>query len=230
VKERSRIRLKATPAQIGRVLRAGLPFTDSIFDDHLPDQLRRVSHQFSTPINVVLRICEWLTETGTHNVLDIGSGAGKFCVAAALATDCEFVGLEQRPWLVTAARRLAKRFQVHRRVEFVEGVLREEGHDGFDGYYLFNPFGENILGREAWLDDSVELSERRWDRDVSLAEGLIERLPLGTRVITYNGFGGRIPDCYSEIRVDRTTPSLLRMWERMRAKGSGRYRLDATRD
>ena len=42
-----------------------------------------------------------------QSVVDIGSGAGKFCVAAALGSGCRFTGLEQRPRLVAAARTLA---------------------------------------------------------------------------------------------------------------------------
>jgi len=43
---------------------------------------------------------------GIRAVVDIGAGAGKFCVAGALFGKCRFIGLEQYSSLVTSARAL----------------------------------------------------------------------------------------------------------------------------
>jgi hypothetical protein len=37
-------------------------------------------------------------------MLDIGAGAGKFCVAASLLTDCVYFGIAHRPRLVAVAQ------------------------------------------------------------------------------------------------------------------------------
>lgn len=204
----------ATPAQLAALIRAGGQPPDDAFDRYLPARLRQVSGRFWTPLVVAARAAAWLAELGAATIVDIGSGAGKFCVAAALGSPCRFVGLEQRPRLVAAARRLARMFGVEDRVQFIAGVLDPGTAPAGDAYYLFNPFGENRFGPEGHLDEDVELGEERYLRDIAAVELLLERAPVGTCVVTYNGFGGRMPFGYDQIRVDRTLPNMLRMWRR----------------
>src|SRR5688572_31833715 len=87
---------------VARALRAGRCPMDCAFDRFLPADLRRVSDEHWTPLVAALRAAQWLDEAGVRTVVDIGSGAGKFCVAAALAGHCRFKGLEHRRRLVRA--------------------------------------------------------------------------------------------------------------------------------
>jgi predicted RNA methylase len=206
--------LRLTPAQIAEALRAGRCPLDRAFDQFLPDELEVVSSQYWTPLAVTLRATRWLDELGIRTVVDLGSGCGKFCVAAALAGQRSFVGLEQRPGLVDAARRLAEVFEVQDRVRFEQGVVGHAEIPRADAYYLFNPFGENIFGSDSHIAEDVELSEERYNRDVAFVEELLRDAPAGTYVLTYNGFGGRVPPEYREVRVDRDLPSVLRMWRK----------------
>ena len=146
--------------------------------------------------------------------MDLGSGAGKFCVAAALASRCSFVGVEQRPRFVEAAQALAQLFGVENRVRFVQGVLSLSAIPVADAYYLFNPFGENLFGPDEHLGDDVELSPERYQRDIALMVKFFATAPSGTVVIKYNGFGGRMPASYEEVFVDREMPNVLRMWRK----------------
>ncbi len=170
---------------------------------------------FWTPLVVAARAAAWFTELGVASVVDIGSGAGKFCVAAALGTDCQFTGLEHRARLVAAAGRLARQFHVDDRVRFIECLLEIGGVPAADAYYLYNPFGENRFGPEGHLDDEVELGEDRYLRDIAAVEDLLRGARVGTYVVTYNGFGGQVPEGYAQIRVDRTLPNMLRMWQKL---------------
>lgn len=205
---------RRTPAEIAEALRSGRCPADRAFDQYLPVELCRLSPHWWTPLSVVRRAARWLDDLGVRSVVDIGSGSGKFCVAAALAGGCRFVGLEQRPGLVAAARALAELFEVGDRVRFVEGALGEAEVPVADAYYLFNPFGENLHGPLERLDDEVELSEARYDHDVELVEDLLRRARAGTCLLTYNGFGGRAPDGYELVRADLDLPSPLRMWQK----------------
>jgi predicted RNA methylase len=201
---------------VAAALRSGEELPDHWFDRHLPRDLRAVSNQHWTPLVVTKRVAKWIAEFGIRTVVDIGSGAGKFCVATALATDCHFTGIEQRPRLVGAARSLARVFGVEDRVEIVEGVLGECEIPGSDAYYLYNPFGENIFPRsDDHLDDDVELSEHRYARDVATMERFFQAMPLGTHVIKYNGFGGQMPRGYRKIRAASEMPNLLRLWRKV---------------
>jgi predicted RNA methylase len=209
------------PAErVAAAIRAGICPNERSFDRFLPYELRLVSHQHWTPLVVALRAAEWLDAAGAKTVVDIGSGAGKFCVAAALRGRCAFTGIEQRPRLVQAAGALARLFGVHDRVRFVQGSVSECPLPEADAYYLYNPFGENLFGSDEHLDEDVELSVARYRRDVALVEAFFANARLGTYVIKYNGFGGRMPSGYQRVRVDRETPSVLRMWRKVRATAS----------
>jgi predicted RNA methylase len=192
-----------------------------MFDYYLPQALRRVSTIHWTPLAAAVRAAQWIEELGIRSVVDVGAGAGKFCVIGALASGAEFQGIEQRAALVEAARALAERFGVSARVRVECGLLNLHAVPSADAYYLYNPFGENLLPREEQIDLDVELSARRFQREVRRFEALLQALPRGRYVLTYNGFGGRVPKSYEELRVDDTLPSVLRLWQKQR-EGSAR--------
>ena len=185
-----------------------------VFDRFLPADLEAVSYQYWTPLVTAIRAAEWLDELNIRRVFDVGSGAGKFCVAAALAGRAHFVGIEQRARLVTAARELARTFDVADRVEFVHGNFDERFAPDADAYYFYNSFGENLFDADNCLDADVELSEDRYLADIAAAERLLRDAPIGTYLLTYNGFGGEVPESYSEVRVDRELPCVLCLWKK----------------
>lgn len=207
------------PQETAELLRKGRCPPDMLFDRFLPVELRVVSWQYWTPLVVVLRAAKWLEACNVQSVVDIGSGAGKFCVATALASGCRFVGIEQRSRLVSAARDLAKLFEVDDRVTFVEGVFGEADVPEADLYYMYNPFGENVFDFESRLDDEVELSAARYERDTNAATELLQRAPVGTYLLTYNGCGGAIPEGYVVVRTDRELPNILRLWRKVACGG-----------
>jgi SAM-dependent methyltransferase len=213
---------EADPRRIGDALRAGHGADDDAFDQFIPHEDRRVSSEYWTPVVVATRAAQWLDYFGARSVVDIGSGVGKFCVAAALASDCRFTGIEHRERLVAAARALARTFEVDDRVAFLESTMIDAGWPKADAYYLYNPFGENLCRHEYQLDRDVELGIDRYKREISAAERFIEHAPRGTFLLTYNGFGGRVADSYEEVAVDRDLPYELRMWRKTRQTSAGR--------
>jgi SAM-dependent methyltransferase len=206
-----------SPRELAEAIREGQVPTDSAVDRYLPSPLQLASHQYWTSVAVALRVSQWLVEVGARTVLDVGSGPGKFCVLGALATDCSFVGIEQREHLVLAANSFAKCFEVEQRVRFIHGVFGETPLETFDAYYFYNPFIESVFGSKEWLDESVEHSEERFIREVALAEQMMCDLPIGTYLICYNGFGGRIPDDYVIVRRDPKAADSLQMWEKIKS-------------
>jgi hypothetical protein len=203
------------PSRIADILRAGFCPSDAVFDRFLPSNLRAVSRQHWTPLEVAVRAGEWIDQFDIRTVVDIGSGAGKFCVAAALASRATFVGLEQRARLISAASELAQTFDVADRVTFVHATLGLTPLPPAEAYYLYNPFGENLFGAESRLDEEVELGYSRYVRDVATVRELLRRAPVDTYLITYNGFGGRIPMDYRNLRVDRELPNVLGLWRKI---------------
>jgi predicted RNA methylase len=196
-----------------RLRRGDLP-TDEELDGFLRPRSQRLSRQFWTPVSVAAKVARWVGELGVGRVLDIGSGSGKLCVVAAACCDAAFVGIEQRKDLADEATALASRFGLSDRVSFVNGSLGEVPLPDVDAYYLYNPFGENVFGPESHIDETVELSDRRYFADVARVEALLREAKVGTALVTYNGFGGTIPGSFCEVAVDRKRPSVLRLWQK----------------
>ncbi|MBI3542695.1 MAG: hypothetical protein HY075_05405 [Deltaproteobacteria bacterium] len=57
------------------------------------------------------RAAELLTDGRAARVLDVGSGAGKFCLVGALSSKGRFVGIERQRRLVDLSRELAARLR-----------------------------------------------------------------------------------------------------------------------
>jgi SAM-dependent methyltransferase len=203
-------------SELTHALTSSATLRDEYFDRFLPTPWRLASGRFWTPLDAVKRASEWLEELGVRTVVDIGSGVGKFCIAGALLTSCAFIGVEQRSHLTLVARNLSRVLGVEQRVSFVEGRFGEIAMPTADCYYLYNPFEENLFAPEEALDDAVDLNASRFRRELRAFRALVGSLPLGAFVLTYNGVGGRWPDCLEERRVDRELPAVLRLLEKVR--------------
>ena len=215
-----------TPEQISNALRRGELVDDQDFDAYLPQLLRFASQQFWTPIPVATLVAGWLAEADARRVLDVGSGCGKLCIIAALVSDLSFLGLEQRPHLVRVARKLASRFAIEHQVTFRHGTLNDVHFEEFDALYFYNSFAENVFTDDEHLDTTVSLSVERFHDDILRMEAILTRMPLGSRVVTYHGFGGLIPDSYDLTRSARTRTGTLRMWTKSRMENSNQYWLE----
>lgn len=200
--------------ELAQALRSGRCPHDRVFDRYLPREFRAVSQQFWTPLRVVVRAACLFEEFGIRSVVDIGSGVGKFCIAAALASQCRFTGIEHRSRLVAVASDLARRFECDDRVRFIEGRFGAAATPPADAYYLFNPFEENVYPPFDWLDGDVELSRHRYREDLAAIDGLLRGAPNGTYLLTYNGFGGAIPNVYRRLRVETALPNILGLWQK----------------
>ncbi|MBP9111669.1 MAG: methyltransferase domain-containing protein [Polyangiaceae bacterium] len=177
-------------------LRSGAPIGNEEFDDLLPEPIRAKSRIFWTPLDVALRASKMLVSEPGFRVLDVGSGAGKFCVVGALATEGEFVGIEQRAPLVECARDLAALVGATR-ATFTHGVFDALDPKNFDGFYFFNPFEENKFRDSSMSESDALRAENRFRTDVRNAQRFLRAARDGARVVTYNGLGGRMPRTYS---------------------------------
>jgi len=198
-------------------VRAGRLSADGAFDRFLPIELRDVSALYWTPLPVVRRVVAWLRDARVRTVVDVGSGAGKFCVAGALLSRCRFVGLEQRASLVAVARELADTFDVTDRVTFHHGQVGAAPMPSGDAYYVFNPFGEYAINAERFAEPDVAFTPEGHSADIASVTSLLSSASAGTLVVTYNGIGGRFPPGYLEVDVVRGLPGTLRLWRRVDA-------------
>ena len=145
-------------------------------------------------------------------VLDIGCGPGKFCLVGSAVTDGQFTGVEQRGELVLVAREAAAKLQMER-VEFLHANITDVAFNGYGAFYIFNPFEENLFqGRKIGSD--VPLSPTLFKRYARYVAKELGGRPIGTRVVTYMGYGDEVPSCYTceSARFDED----LKLWIKTR--------------
>ena len=202
---------KIIPQGLIRKLRAKLGVSDEKFDRIYPDPICRASDMHWTPVCVAKRAAELLVDKEGARILDVGSGAGKFCLIGALSTNGIFTGVEQRDYLVSMSRGIAERNKVER-VSFVHGNMIDIDWSGYDGFYLFNPFIENLYEEENKIDDRVPGAWVFYAKYVRIAQRKLYRAPEGTRVVTYHGFGGDMPTGYTLASSEPIGSDKLNLW------------------
>jgi SAM-dependent methyltransferase len=195
---------------------------DPTFDEALyAPPIRARSSRFWTPVTVASRAAQLLARHDVRRVLDVGSGPGKFCLAAAsVCPEIDFTGIEHRPHLVEAARLAGARLRLEN-VRFLEGTVTELPWTEFDALYLYNPFAENVCDEGDHLDDTVELSTPRYMADVRCVGAALTAAPVGLVMVTYHGFGGPIPVSYELVHAERAHSDWLRVWVKRRLRGDG---------
>ncbi|HEX8279928.1 MAG TPA: class I SAM-dependent methyltransferase [Chthoniobacterales bacterium] len=181
------------------------PFSieDEKFDHIYPAEIRQLSSLFWTPVAVAAEAARLLiaesdpasvgSGEATLRVLDIGCGPGKFCLIAASLSNARFTGVEQRAELVATARNAAATLGLQE-VEFLHANVTDVDFAGYDAFYLFNPFEENMHGYK--IDAAVPLSPELFKRYTRYVSDQLGARPFGTRVVTYMGYAEDIPACY----------------------------------
>ncbi len=185
---------------------------DRSFDTIYPAGIRALSGRFWTPVAVARRAAGLFRDAGVRRVLDVGAGVGKFALAAAVAApELQFVGIEHRKRLVEIARRARSRLRIDN-VRFRVADVTLTAWRAYDAFYFFNPFAENVFGREHWIDGRVELSEARFVRDVTRVDRSLRAAPKGTVVVTYHGITGKMPSCYELSHSEPAGSDWLHVW------------------
>jgi SAM-dependent methyltransferase len=205
-------------------LARGEALEDATFDALYAPRWRTLSSTHWTPLEVAEIAVRWLTANGATRVLDVGAGVGKLCVYGALSTrGVHFVGVEQHAELVDEARRVAARLGVGDRVELRHQTIDTLDASQFDALYLYNPFAENLAAEaddELERGDELALGRERFARDVGRVEEWLRDAAVGTRLVTFHGFGGWIPDSFRLVDSMPVGWSALRAWSKFRAGGA----------
>jgi SAM-dependent methyltransferase len=177
-------------------VRHGSAVPDRTFDMIYPADLRDRSARYWTPIDVARAAARMLVTTAFTRVLDVGSGAGKFCTVGALTTAGHFTGIEQRASLVDLAKSIARRYGIPRASYLCADICDIEWQH-FDAFYCFNPFAENTFDPEDRFDQSVELSAARRARDLAFVHDALASVRVGARLVTYHGLGCALPSSWN---------------------------------
>jgi SAM-dependent methyltransferase len=185
---------------------------DSVFDSVYPDWVRYLSSCHWTPFEVAMRASGLLVTSARTRVLDVGSGSGKFCIIGALATPGRFYGVEQRANLVEVATQAARDYAIEERVCFIHANMTTVDWSEFDAFYLYNPFYEHAGQPFDAIDNSIEFDSRLRDAYVAFTKKQLKLARVGTRVVTYHGFGGNMPPSYRCVRREGCGTDFVELW------------------
>lgn len=182
---------------------------DLAFDRLYPPAMQLLAKVHFTPLDVAQEAAAFLAAENNRVILDVGSGVGKFCLAAAFyQPHCTFVGVEHRANLAAFAE-AARRQLALQNVRFQNKDFTELDFTGFDHFYIYNPFYEN-LDEIRKIDSAVQHSSSLFNYYNRQLFKNLNSKPVGTRVATFHSLENEMPPSYYE--VNTRFGNLLKFW------------------
>lgn len=198
-------------SEIIRRIEDGSLLTDTFFDQLLSPKIRELSSRHWTACEIAIRAARLLGEKESDRVLDIGSGAGKFCVMGALSSPAHFTGVEIRKPLHQAALKLREEFDLEKRIDLIEGNAIDIDWTPYNAFFMFNPFYEHIAS-SIRMEPALEFGMKRFEQYVRGVQSKLRSAPIGTKVAIFHGFGGGIPQGYRRVLREATGSDFLDLW------------------
>ncbi|MFA6084073.1 methyltransferase domain-containing protein [Mucilaginibacter sp.] len=203
---------KPTGAPVVRLekdhVNASLFSNDATFDWLYPEHFQSISLKHWTPLSIARKAAEFLAEPNAR-VLDIGSGIGKFCLAAGYYfPETFFHGVEQRHELIHYAKE-AKGYTQLSNVSFIYANITQVNFKEFDHFYFYNSFYENIDPVNQ-IDGTIELSLSLYNYYNQYLYTALNEKPSRTRLVTFHSLENEVPPSYK--LVDTSCDTLLKMW------------------
>lgn len=175
-------------------LKRNVKVEDEEFNSIYPENVRKHSLVHWTPLHVAKIAAQYLAAKPDAKVLDIGSGAGKFCMVGSALTKGFFTGIEQRENLVEVSRKISKYYKL-KNVEFIHSNIIRVPFSGFDSFYFYNPFYENMDAFGS-IDYSVKLNTKYYSLYSEYVKMELSKTPAGTRLVTYHSALKEVPSSF----------------------------------
>ena len=183
--------------------------SDMKFNSLYPKPIQEVAEKHWTPIEVAKKAAGFLAVSPDEKVLDIGSGAGKFCLTAAYHHPLTlFYGIEQRANLVELSTKLANSLKLEN-VFFICDNIANINFDKYNHFYFYNSFYENIPGTQK-IDSNIQYSNDLYNYYNRYLLKQLNKKGAGTRLVTYHSFGMEIPSGYEVVHTDYN--EYLKFW------------------
>ncbi|MCC9064315.1 class I SAM-dependent methyltransferase [Flavobacterium piscisymbiosum] len=179
---------------IFKALKKNKEIEDSTFNMLYSTRIRRLSERHWTPVAIAQAAADYLVDKPNKKVLDIGAGAGKFCLVGAASTKGIFYGVEQRASLIKLSKKIAEKHQVEN-VEFIHSNITDISFSDYDAFYFYNSFFENIdtscpIDKIIVPKNELFLSYSNYVRDQ------LHKTPKNTRLVTYWSTWEEIPESF----------------------------------
>ena len=183
--------------------------SNEVFDNLFPDFNSSLMKRHWTPLEVAKKAAQFLAAEKNVRILDIGSGVGKFCLAAANYMPLAFyTGIEQRGNLVEQAIQ-AKEILGLKNVDLLQGNFSTINFKNYDHFYFFNSFYENFSFSEN-MDNQFEYSKELYEQYTYLLKEKLDSKTSGTRLATFHSTEEEIPRDY--LVVGTEMKNTLKFW------------------
>jgi SAM-dependent methyltransferase len=184
-------------------------YSDTQFNALYPLSIQALAKCHWTPLPIAQRVAKFLAGGGNVRILDIGSGVGKFCLAAAFFTpNAVYYGVEQRRSLIDFAEAAKERLQLENAL-FIHGNFTQMDFSKYDHFYFYNAFYENLDGTDK-IDDSIDYSGELYNYYNRYLFRQLKQKPKGTRICTLCSLESEIPPDFHVIKTEMN--DLLKFW------------------
>lgn len=182
---------------------------DATFHQLYPKEIQLLAKKHWTPIEVARIAADFLVSQKNEKILDIGSGAGKFCIVAGYyKPDAFFYGVEQRKSLIEVAEAAKLKLGITNAF-FIEGNFTQLNFNDYHHFYFYNAFFENIAGTDK-IDESIDYSLELYNYYNRYLYKQLETKPAGTKLVTFHSLENEVPRNYT--LVDARMDNLLKCW------------------
>lgn len=176
---------------------------DAAFDSLYSLRVQQLSSIHWTPIETAKKAAAHLTSGAGNQIMDIGSGVGKFCLVAAHFFPTHFFhGVEQRKTLVDEAT-IAQKATHTGNANFIHANFNELDMDAYDHFYFYNSFSENISHFKP-IDNLVQTSAAIYEEYLLQFYNLLEDRPSGTRLVTFHCPDNYVPATYKRVQYSQS--------------------------
>jgi tRNA A58 N-methylase Trm61 len=193
-----------------KYLKLNIDIEDSTFNKLYPIRIQRLAERHWTPVEIAKVAADYLVDKPNKKVLDIGAGAGKFCLVGAASTRGVFYGVEQRESLTKLSKKIAEKHDI-KNVEFIHSNINQISFSDYDAFYFYNAFYENIdtscpIDKIILPKDELFLSYSDYVRDQ------LSKTPKGTRLVTYWSTWEEIPESFD--LEESACDGILNFWKK----------------
>ena len=169
--------------------------SDKELDQLYPSAIRLLAHKHWTPLEAAIKAADYLAAEPHAKILDIGSGVGKFCLAAArIKPNAFFYGIEQRKTLIAYAEAAKEKTGIAN-VTFIQGNFTQVNFQQYDHFYFYNSFYENISVAHK-IDSSIDYSYELYNYYNRYLYKELEKMKPGTKMVTYHSMEEAVPEGY----------------------------------
>ena len=183
--------------------------SDAQFNQLYPASIQLLAQRHWTPLVVARKAASFLAAESNVKILDIGSGVGKFCLAAAHnKPKALYYGIEQRKRLVNHAEAAKEMLRIDN-ISFMNGNFTQIDFRNYDHFYFYNAFYENITGTDK-IDNSIDYSLELFNYYNRYLYKQLEQKPSGTRVASFHSLEDEIPQGYHIVGSEMN--DLLKSW------------------